>query len=103
MIPCAPHPPEHIVTPQYMQAYSTRICKLNRRPPECMRHMRIPPPLRQEQYVDAMEKFPEPLHGVVLYLLSHDRTDDVAYLIEHIDVYMKILALYDQTFSNLPL
>lgn len=92
MVHCLP------VMPQYFEAYSQRICKVSRMPAQCIRTMRVPPPLRQLEIVDMADQFPEPLQGTVLGLLAMEDYGGVKFIIDNLDVYLKIASLFDKVF-----
>lgn len=95
---CLTSPPFQTVLPQYVEAYSERICKYSRAPALCIKNMRVPPPLKQEQMLDMSEQFPEPLQGTVLGLLAMEDYEDVQYLIDNLDVYNKIASLGEKVY-----
>jgi hypothetical protein len=62
--------------------------------------MRVPPPLRQEEIVVSTLKFPEAMQPIVMKMYSLERYDEIAFIIESIDVFSKVAELFEETIHE---
>jgi len=93
-------PQPAIVLPRYFALYSNTVCGISKAPKQCIVNMRVPPPLRQEEIVTSVLKFPEAMQPIVMKMYSLERYDDIAFIVESIDVLSKVAELYEETIHE---